>query len=170
MDYTKKNIEEDFDGLIGLPEGSEWSKSDMAAVRASAKAIAKNRTPERKLLNELLTVRYKMEAYLDQADVRPRDMVTLETFFRDYLKALKISQKKFAEHIDTTDGNLKKYLTGERRFNTDLAMKFGHFFHTDPALWLRIQLKNEMLELQKEKTSSRYKKYDYEKLLQAESK
>jgi len=67
--------------------------------------------------------------------------------------------------IDTTDANLKKYLSGERKFSHDLAFKFSNFFHTTPDLWLKVNIKNELLILKKEKKqATKYKKYDYEKV------
>jgi addiction module HigA family antidote len=70
-----------------------------------------------------------------------------------YLEALNLTFKRFAIYVDTTDGNLKKYVSGVRKFNTDLALKFGHFFHTSPDLWLNVQIKNELASLKKEKNS-----------------
>jgi hypothetical protein len=45
-------------------------------------------------------------------------------------------------------------------------MKFGCFFHTSPDLWLHIYTKNEFILLSKEKSNvSKYKKYDYNKVV-----
>jgi plasmid maintenance system antidote protein VapI len=94
---------------------------------------------------------------------------SIEAFLEDYLKVLNLTFKKFAVSIDTTDSNLKKYLSGQRKFNIDLAMKFGYFFHTSPELWLRVYTKNEFYLLTKEKSkASKYKKYDYLKVVELE--
>ena len=83
-----------------------------------------------------------------------------------YLEILNITFRKFATSIDTTDSNLKKYLSGERKFSTDLAFKFSNFFHTTPDLWISIDVKNELINLKAQKKQiGKYRKYDYEKIL-----
>lgn len=151
---------------IGLEENKEWDDAKLASVKAFIKEQSAKTTPEQTLKTQILAIQYQMEQYLDE-DIRlikkPHE---LEAFLKTYLGILNLSLKRFALSIDTTDGNLKKYLSGERKFNIDLAMKFGHFFHTRPDLWLKIQLKNELIVLNKEKRQvSRYKKYDYRKVL-----
>lgn len=160
--------EDDLDGMgIGLPEGEQWSASQLAAVKAFIKKEGQKRSPEQQLAIQMTAIRYRMEDYLDNNEISLKDIRSIETFLAAFLKVLNISFKKFAFSIDTTDGNLKKYLTGERKFNTDLAMKFGCFFHTAPDLWIRICTKNEFLLLQKEKTHvDKYKKYDYKNVVQ----
>jgi plasmid maintenance system antidote protein VapI len=94
-------------------------------------------------------------------------MSAIEDFVKDFLKVLGINKTAFAQYIEMDGANLNKYYRSDRRFNTELALKFAHFFHTPADLWLKIQIKNELLLLQKEKQSEdKYNKYDYEKLLQ----
>ena len=115
----------------------------------------------------MLSIRYRMEEYIQNEVVNDDGLMSLDVSLKDYLKALNLTQKNFAELIENQDGNLKKYLIGERRFSTDLAMKFGHFFHTKPDLWLNIQIKNDVLSLNKKKeTAAKYEKYDYEKAVE----
>ena len=162
MKSTKKQVVE----LDAVISGRNWSAAEMAQAKAFAKAHHAQRTPERKLKNEMLSIQYRMEHYINTEKNGEKNTISLEEFLSDYLKALDITFKKFAQAIDTTDGNLKKYLSGERKFNTDLAFKFASFFHTTPDVWLRVNIKNELLELKKVKNQlSKYKKYDYEKVL-----
>jgi antitoxin HigA-1 len=155
-----------FEIEIGLPEGKEWSAKHLVDIKAFIKKESQKRTPEQRLMTSLYAIKYKMEAYVDNNAVGTHQINSIEVFLNAYLKVLNLSFKKFATSIDSTDGNLKKYLSGERKFNTDLAMKFGCFFHTPPDLWLRICTKNELLLLNKEKTQVRkYKKYDYKKVV-----
>ncbi|MEO6548185.1 MAG: hypothetical protein ABIN94_09305 [Ferruginibacter sp.] len=86
-----------------------------------------------------------------------------ETFLQAYLTALNISFRTFATAIETNDANLKKYLSGERKFNADLARKFGHFFHGSPVIWMKVNQLNDLLELQAEKVDNRYDRYDFMK-------
>lgn len=116
---------------------------------------------------KLYAIKYRMEEYVEQTDTDSTHSYSISDFLSAYLKALDLSFKKFATSIETSDSNLKKYVSGERKFNTDLAMKFGCFFHTSPELWLRLYLKNEFLLLNKEKTKvNKYKKYDYKKVVE----
>jgi plasmid maintenance system antidote protein VapI len=114
----------------------------------------------------MLAIRYQIESYVNDEKVSEKNMVPLETFIDMYLETLNITFKKFAYSLDSTDANLKKYLSGDRKFSTDLAFKFASFFHTTPALWMGVYIKNELLALEKEKKQlSKYKKYDYLKVL-----
>ena len=159
----KKIKTKDFDVEIGLPDGQKWSKEKLSGIKQFVQEQAFKRTPERKLNNEMLAVRYQMEEYLEERN--PDIQYSIEKFLKDYLHVLNIPFKHFALAIDSSDGNLKKYVSGERKFNTDLAMKFGHFFHTPADLWLQIFIKNELMNLNKEKREARkYQKYDYKKL------
>jgi plasmid maintenance system antidote protein VapI len=152
---------------IGRTDEKDWSKEKIATVKVFIKQKAGQRSAEQKLHTRLLSLRLQMEAYLEQESIDAKQLQTIETFLQLYLKTLMITFKKFAEAIETTDGNLKKYLSGDRKFNTDLAMKFGYFFHTAPELWLRIQLKNDFITLNREKKQiTKYKKYDYKKVVE----
>jgi plasmid maintenance system antidote protein VapI len=120
-----------------------------------------------KLKNSMSSIRYRMEEYLQNEAIREDELLGLDSWLKDYLKVLNLTLKKFADIIENKDGNLKKYLIGERKFSTDLAMKFGHFFHINPEIWLNIQIKNEMILLKREKEIAvKYAKYDYEKVIQ----
>lgn len=145
---------------------NEWSKQQLADVKEAIKAHQAKRTLEQKLKTQMLAVKYQMEDYINDAKISNKNMISLEAFIDMYLEALNITFKKFANAIDSTDANLKKYLAGDRKFSTDLALKFASFFHTSPGLWMGVYTKNELLTLEKEKKHlSKYKKYDYEKIL-----
>lgn len=159
----RKKQEADLDVTIS---GRDWVPEEMAQAKAFAKAHHAQRTPERKLKNQMLSIRYRMEEYIETEKTSEKKVIPLEEFLKEYLKALGLTFKKFAFAIDTTDGNLKKYVSGERKFSTDLAFRFASFFHTTPDLWMRVNIKNELLELKKKKKqTNKYKKYDYEKVL-----
>jgi plasmid maintenance system antidote protein VapI len=144
----------------------EWNKPELAHVKGFIKAHQTKRTPEQKLKTQMLAIRYQIESYVNDEKVSEKNMVPLETFIDMYLETLNITFKKFAYSLDSTDANLKKYLSGDRKFSTDLAFKFASFFHTTPALWMGVYIKNELLALEKEKKQlSKYKKYDYLKVL-----
>lgn len=155
-----------FDTQIGSEQNPVGSAATRANIRDFIKEQNAKRSRKQKLRAELLGIKYQMQDYADQAELDEKEFKTLETFVKAYLSVLNITFKEFAINIDSSDGNLKKYISGERKFNTDLALKFGHFFHTPPELWIQINVKNELQELKREKRKlSQYKKYDYEKLV-----
>lgn len=161
-----KNEQKDYNVEFGPTTEVEWTAEKLAEADSIASHIASKRSDEQKLRNLVRSVRYRMEAYLQNQNISIEDIIMLDTWLKEYLKVLGLPQKRFAEIIESKDKNLRKYLIGERRFSTDLAMKFGNFFHTSPDLWLRVQIKNELLLLQNEKeTEEKYNKYDYEKIL-----
>jgi plasmid maintenance system antidote protein VapI len=83
-----------------------------------------------------------------------------------YLKTLRVTQKNLANLFEMKDSNLHKYLVGERKLNTSLVLKLSSFSHTPPEHWLRVEVKNELIEITKEKEKTeKYRKYDYRNLL-----
>jgi len=155
------------DVTIGPNDGHMRTKTKAAEMAALANAHHLKRSPERSLKNAMLSVLYRMEHYVANDQTALDQICNIEDFVKDFLTVLKINKTMFAQLIDVDSANLNKYYRSDRRFNTELALKFAHFFHTPPDIWLRIQIKNELLLLQKEKQSDeKYTKYDYEKLLQ----
>jgi addiction module HigA family antidote len=112
--------------------------------------------------NALISIRYRMEYYLLSDSAQITKIRPLEEFLQYFLQALDLSFRSFAQAIRFTDTNLNKYLHGSRKFNLDLAMKFGAFFHTPPELWLGIQAKNDVMRLRRDEASQKkYAVYDY---------
>ena len=64
MEKIKKQKENDFDVEIGLKDAKEWNDEDLAKAKAFVNRHAANRTPERKLKNEMLSIKYQMEELL----------------------------------------------------------------------------------------------------------
>jgi plasmid maintenance system antidote protein VapI len=167
MGIAKEDKKLDFDMTIAPSDAHNWSKEEKALIEERAKFHHSQRSPERLRKNAMLAVQYRMEHYVQDDQVTFENMSAIEDFVKDFLKVLGINKTAFAQYIEMDGANLNKYYRSDRRFNTELALKFAHFFHTPADLWLKIQIKNELLLLQKEKQSKdKYNKYDYEKLLQ----
>ncbi len=165
VDSTEKT--EATDLTIGPNDGQKRSKEKTAEIAALAKLHNSKRSPGRLRRNAMLAVQYRMEHYVNDDQVTYERIYAIEDFVKDFLKVLGINKGTFAGYIEMDGSNLKKYYRSERRFNIELALKFAHFFHTPADLWLKVQIKNELLQLQKEKeTEDKYRKYDYEKVLQ----
>ena len=56
-----------------------------------------------------------------------------------------------AEYIGLKPSNFSKILSGSRKVNFELSFILGQIFNLDPKVWMLIQVKNEYLELKKEK-------------------
>jgi len=155
------------DLTIGPNDGQKRSKEKAAEIAALAKLHNSKRSPERLRRNAMLAVQYRMEHYVNDDRITYDNIYTIEEFVKDFLKVLGISKGAFAGYIEMDGSNLNKYYRSERRFNIELALKFAYFFHTPVDLWLKVQIKNELLQLQKEKEAEdKYRKYDYERVLQ----
>ena len=166
MNTLKEKQEVNFRVDTGTSSIKKWSESDILELKNQAKENSRLRSHEQKLKNELLAFQYEIEEYLNSGNSTSKTL-TIHKVVTNYLDILNLSFRKFAVCLDTTDGNLKKYMTGERKFNTDLAMKFSSFFHTSPEIWLHLQLKNELIQLNKDKKQKKlYQKYDYTRVIE----
>lgn len=126
---------------------------------------AAQQSRERKLTNELLSIQYKLEDYIQ--DENDTAVLKILDFVKMYLKVLKLTKKELADYFEMKDSNLHKYLSGERKLNAKLVLKLSTFSHTKPELWYRVEVKNELIELSKEKENvDFYKKYDYRNLVE----
>lgn len=122
---------------------------------------------ERVLRNELLSIQYQIEDYIESDTFDLEKSLKALDFVKMYLKVLNITKKDLAKYLDMKDSNLHKYLTGERKLNAPVVLKLSYFTHTKPEYWFRIQIKNELLELKKESEKvTDYSKYDYRYLVE----
>lgn len=114
---------------------------------------SKERSNEQKKVVELMSLKFKMEDYLNSKDKHSK---LVGDFLKAYLNAFEIRQNKFAEYIGIKPSNLSKLIKGERSLNHELALVFGTIFGNDPMLWLDIQDKNKLYELSKTKEIKKY--------------
>jgi antitoxin HigA-1 len=120
---------------------------------------------ERLLTNQLLSIQYKLEDYI-QNESDDTEVLKILDFVKMYLKVLNLTKKELATYFEMRDSNLHKYLSGERKLNAKLVLKLSTFSHTKPEQWYRVEIKNELIELKKEKANvDLYKKYDYRNLV-----
>jgi antitoxin HigA-1 len=169
--HNKGTTEHQGAGVIDITikpnDGHGRSAENAADIARLAKLHRANRSAERSRRNAMLAISYRMEHYVQDNKITAENLYKIEDFVKEFLMVLGISKTAFAHYIEIDISNLNKYYGSGRRFNTELALKFGHFFHTPADLWLKIQAKNEFLILQKEKQlEDKYRKYDYEKVLQ----
>ncbi len=141
-----------------------WNRSKIQELKDHILTESKKQSPERILKNELLSIQFKIEDYIENEDVNT-EMKILD-FVKLYLNTLNLTKKKLASAFEMKDSNLHKYLKGERKLNPDIVFKLSSFSHTKPELWYYIQAKNELLKLKSEKNNlKKYEKYNFEKIL-----
>ena len=147
-----------------ISDNEIWNSNKIQELKDHILTESKKQSPERRLRNELLSIQYKIEDYIENEDVNTE--IKILDFVKLYLNTLNLTKKKLASAFEMKDSNLHKYLKGERKLNPDIVFKLSSFSHTKPELWYYIQAKNEFLKLKSEKDNlKKYEKYDFEKIM-----
>ncbi len=142
-----------------------WNDKKKNDLKEFISIHSSKQSKERLLTNQLLAIQYKLEDYI-QNDSDDTEVLKILDFVKMYLKALNLTKKELATYFEMRDSNLHKYLSGERKLNAKLVLKLSTFSHTKPEQWYRVEIKNELIELKKEKANvALYKKYDYRNLV-----
>jgi addiction module HigA family antidote len=58
---------------------------------------------------------------------------------KDELKELGITPTEFARQIDVPPNRISQIIAGRRAVTGDTALRFGHWFGTEPQFWLNLQ-------------------------------
>ena len=58
---------------------------------------------------------------------------------KDELGELGITLTEFARQIDVPANRISQIIAGKRAVTGDTALRFGHWFGTDPQFWLNLQ-------------------------------
>ena len=137
--------------------GSQEFKDFQLLIQAKAANLptdVKNRV-------EMYTLKLKMVKYLKTNNLKIR---SVGYYLKQALTRLKIKQNKFAAYIDLKPPNLTKILKDQRKINMEQALIFEKIFQIDAEIWLRIQTKKELADLEKVNKMD-YKKYSLEDLV-----
>ncbi|PWH85241.1 helix-turn-helix transcriptional regulator [Brumimicrobium oceani] len=86
---------------------------------------SRERSIEQKKVVELMSLKFKMEDYLNSKD---KHFKLVGDFLKEFLNAFEIRQNKFADYIGMRPSNLTKLIKGERALNHELALVFGTIF------------------------------------------
>jgi addiction module HigA family antidote len=57
----------------------------------------------------------------------------------DELEEVGVSPTEFARQIDVPPNRISQILSGKRSITGDTALRFGHWFGTEPQFWLNLQ-------------------------------
>ena len=55
------------------------------------------------------------------------------------LEELGVTPTEFARQIDVPPNRVSQIITGKRAVTGDTALRFGHWFGTEPQFWLNLQ-------------------------------
>ncbi|MCA1779885.1 MAG: HigA family addiction module antidote protein [Xanthomonadaceae bacterium] len=55
------------------------------------------------------------------------------------LEELNVTPTEFARQIDVPPNRVSQIIAGKRSVTGDTALRFGHWFGTDPQFWLNLQ-------------------------------
>lgn len=136
-------------GINGLGEGLiNTNSKDFLALKSLIKTISANQSQENIVENEFLAIRFQMESYLNEP---VQEIIQAGEFIERLLKVVNIKKKTFATYIGYEETNLSALLKGRRKINPDLAIKLGKIFRMNPAIWLHIESKNDLMKALKGK-------------------
>jgi addiction module HigA family antidote len=154
-----KTIKEQEKGFMTEP--MDIGSAGFNDLQAKLLERSKSRSKDQKNDIKLLSVKYRMEDYLNQDNANEKKA---GDFLREYLQELNIRQNRFANYIGLKPSNLNKLIKGDRPINFDLAILFGRIFKNDPMLWIEIQAKNEIRKVKLE-MKNKYNSYSLNDLL-----
>lgn len=69
---------------------------------------------------------------------------------KDELEELGITPTEFARQIEVPPNRVSQIIGGKRAVTGDTALRFGHWFGTDPQFWLNLQAQYELVVADKE--------------------
>jgi plasmid maintenance system antidote protein VapI len=148
-------------GINGLGKGNINTHDDsFIALQAMIEASSSKQDEDQKLSNAFLSIRFQMESYLSDDTGQ---FLVAGTFIEKLLQVIKVKKKDFATFVDYEEANLSALIKGRRKINPDLAIKMGRIFNMNPAIWLQIENKNELIHTIKKQSQS-YDKYTLQAL------
>jgi antitoxin HigA-1 len=69
---------------------------------------------------------------------------------KDELDELGITPTEFARQIEVPPNRVSQIIAGKRAITGDTALRFGHWFGTDPQFWLNLQSQFDLARADKE--------------------
>jgi len=69
---------------------------------------------------------------------------------KDELTEFNITPTEFARQIDVPPGRISQIIAGKRSVTGDTALRFGHWFGTDPQFWINLQAQFDLVIADKE--------------------
>ncbi len=133
-------------GINGTGEGLVNPNSkEFLVLQQKIQDAAAKRDPIARIEDQLLGIRFRMESYF--RDPEPGKLIPAGQFLQECIQALNINRKELAAYIRYEESNLSALCHGRRKISPELAIKFSRIFQIPAALWLGIQNKAEIFEL-----------------------
>ena len=66
------------------------------------------------------------------------------------LEELGITPTEFARQIDVPPNRVSQIIAGKRSVTGDTALRFGHWFGSDPQFWLNLQAQYDLVQADRE--------------------
>lgn len=129
MNTTKGKKREDFSMAIAPNDGHKLSKEEKDLIKEDAKVRHAKRSPECLVRNEMLSVLYRVEEYLQQENLKAEEIYTIEYFVGEFCKVLGLNKSQFANYLDTDISNLNKYLKANNWNNRHFQLTRYGFCH-----------------------------------------
>ena len=63
---------------------------------------------------------------------------------KDELDGLGVTPTEFARQIDVPPNRVSQIIAGKRAITGDTALRFGHWFGTEPQFWLNLQTQYDL--------------------------
>lgn len=161
-----KNDEFYFDDsrIVGFENGeTDPNSEDVIQTLKMIRERVEAYTPAQKQKFKLSALRAQMHIFVDE-QLKEQTGKTAPQFLREFIDAIGVKNKVFAEYLHIKESNLSAILNGNRRINIELAYKLGELFEVRPELWLQVQSKHEMLLFAQE-NRDKYKKYNWKDLI-----
>jgi addiction module HigA family antidote len=69
---------------------------------------------------------------------------------KDELEELGITPTEFSRQIEVPPNRVSQIIAGKRSVTGDTALRFGHWFGTDPQFWLNLQAQFDLVQAEKQ--------------------
>ena len=160
-----KNTPPALEGIIGTGSGLiNPNSEDFQLLREGVLEHSRRMDSKERMLMRVQSLIYRMGSYLDENI--PGEVIPVGVFLKEMVEIIGVKHKEFAEYIGYKSANLSALYNGSRKINYDLALKLGAIFSMNPATWLNIQSKAELMKIQAENNTD-YDQYHLNNLLQS---
>lgn len=68
---------------------------------------------------------------------------------KDELEDLGITPTEFSRQIEVPPNRVSQIIAGKRSITGDTALRFGHWFGTDPQFWMNLQAQFDLAQADK---------------------
>jgi len=67
-----------------------------------------------------------------------------DILLEDFMKPLGLTQYRLAQDLGVTPIQIGQIVNGKRSISVDTAMRLARYFGTSAAVWLRLQVRNDL--------------------------